>query len=228
MDLTRCVFPRGKLNGHCVECPVDTLYEYVESYSYQVVVNGIWRHHIKNDESYHRCVKDCSPKYPYIGYSRKCLSSCSGNKVQRGNRQYCRDDKINNGFCSVNECPVHEFKCYFMQCLTACPFFTVTYNYSCVIECFDDKPFIINGECVKNCQEGYVLDNGVCQMTCLNGRYNFNNTCVDKCPRSKEYVSDNVCVSECPHPKLYQNKVCVNNCSESFVLDGRVCRTKCP
>lgn len=25
--LTRCVFPKGLMNGHCVECPVDTLYE---------------------------------------------------------------------------------------------------------------------------------------------------------------------------------------------------------
>lgn len=47
LDLTSCVFPRGKLNGHCVECPVDTLYEYVESFSYQLVVTGFWRHYIK-------------------------------------------------------------------------------------------------------------------------------------------------------------------------------------
>lgn len=216
------------MNGHCVECPVDTLYEYVPSYSDQIVGTGFWKKTISKDESYHRCVKDCSPKYPYISSSRKCLSNCSGNKVQRGNRKYCRDENINNGFCNVNDCPVQEFKCYFLQCFTECPAFTVIYNNSCVIECFDDKPFIVNGECVEQCPEGYVLDNGVCQMTCSSGRYLFNKTCVDKCPWNKEYVDDGICVSECPLPKLYQIKVCVNNCSESFALDGRKCMTKCP
>lgn len=227
MDLTPCVFPKGLLNGHCVECPVDTLYEYVESYSYQIVGTGFWKQTIRKDESYHRCVKVCSPKYPYISSNRKCASRCAGNTVQRGNMEYCRDENINNGFCNVNDCPVQEYKCYFIQCFTECPAFTVIYNNSCVIECFDDKPFIVNGECVEQCPEGYVLDNGVCQLRCSSGRYLLNKTCVEKCPRNKEYVSDRVCVSECPISKLYQKKLCVNNCSESFTLDGRVCRTKC-
>lgn len=224
-----CIYPRGILNGRCVEgCPVDTLYEYVESFIYQNIKNGYYRHNVKINQSYHRCVEECPPKYPFIGSNRICASNCLEKKMEVGHRKYCRDDNINNGFCDVNECPVHEFKCYFMQCFTNCPDFTVSYNNSCVIECFDEKPLIANGECVGQCPEEYVVENGICKITCSTGRYLFNKTCVDKCPKSNKYISELLCVSECPIQKVIQDNVCVKNCSERFVLDGNVCRIKCP
>lgn len=224
--MTQCVFPRGLLNGRCVQCPVDTLYEYVESYTYQKVGNRYWGHYIKIDQSYYNCVQECSPKHPHIDSNRMCKSGCTGDKMQVGHRKFCNDENINDGFCYVNDCPVH-CKCYLMQCFTKCPHFTVSYNNSCLVKCFDEKPFILNGECINQCPEGYVLDIGVCQMTCSNGRFLFNKTCVDKCPRSMEYVDEDRCVSECPFQKLYQNTLCVNNCSEQFVRDGRTCKTEC-
>lgn len=230
MNATRCIFPKGKLHGQCVECPVDTLYEYVQSYSFQPFDTGDWyqTHLIWTDQSYHRCVQVCSPKYPFISSNRVCASSCSGTEMQIGDRKFCKDKNVNIGFCLVNVCPVHGFKCYYMECFKECPVFTVSYNNSCVFECFDDQPYILNGECVRQCPEGYVLDVRVCEKTCTNGRFRFNKTCVDKCPRSKEYVDKHQCVSECPLQKFYQDKLCVKNCSEGFVLDGRICRTKCP
>lgn len=228
LDATRCVFPKGVLNGQCVECPVDTLYQYVESYSYQAINTDDWRRIIRKDQSYHKCVEVCSPVYPFIGSNRVCASSCSGKEMQVGDRKFCKDESVNNGYCVTNECPKHIFKCFYMECFQRCPVFTINYNNSCVIECFDDQPFIFNGECVNQCPEDYVLDNGMCQKTCSNGRHLLNTTCVDKCPKSKEYVDKQQCVSECPLQKLYQDKLCVKNCSEGFVLDGRVCRTKCP
>lgn len=147
--------------------------------------------------------------------------------MQAGQRKYCDDENINNGFCNVNYCPLNDFKCYYMQCFTRCPNFTVRYNNSCVVKCFDDKPFILKGKCVSHCPKGYVIENGVCQMTCSNGRFLFNETCVDKCPKSREYVDENQCVSDCPTQKLYENTLCVNNCSEQFVLYGRSCKIEC-
>uniref|UniRef100_A0A8W8LK46 Secreted protein n=1 Tax=Magallana gigas TaxID=29159 RepID=A0A8W8LK46_MAGGI len=100
-DLTRCVFPKGLMNGHCVDCPVDTLYEYVPSYSDQIVGTGFWKKTITKDESYHRCVKDCPPKYPYISSNRKCARGCSGNNVQRaisfGIRVFYHCNKLRRG-----------------------------------------------------------------------------------------------------------------------------------
>lgn len=156
-----------------------------------------------------------------------CISSCPGNETQAGQRKYCEDENINNGFCDVSYCPLNDFKCYYMQCFTRCPNFTVRYNNSCVVKCFDEKPFILKGECVNQCPKGYVLQNEVCQTTCSNGRFLFNKTCIDKCPKSMEYVDEHQCVSECPAQKLYENTLCVNNCSEQFVLDGRSCKIEC-
>lgn len=99
--MTQCVFPRGLLNGRCVECPVDTLFEYVESYTYQFIQDN-----------------RCSPKHPFINSTRICISSCSGSTMQAGQRKYCDDENINNGFCNVNYCPLNDFKCYYMQCFT--------------------------------------------------------------------------------------------------------------
>lgn len=84
MDAKRCVFPNGLLNGRCVECPVDTLYEYVESYSYHANNLDDWytRKIIRKDQSYHKCVEACSSKYPIVGPDRVCVSSCSENSVK--------------------------------------------------------------------------------------------------------------------------------------------------
>lgn len=226
--LDACVFPRGILNGRCVECPVDTLYENVTSYSYQTVGTGYWRRTIKLEHRYQRCVKVCSPKNPYITSSRICVSSCLTNMHWIEERKYCLDESINSGFCDEIECSKHGLKCYYMQCFSKCPDFTSIYNNSCVIDCFEDKPFIFNDRCVKQCPKGYVLDNRVCQTMCPNGRYNFNETCTYKCPNSKKYIDNRVCVSKCPNEKVIQNEQCVKHCSDMFVLDGKVCKANCP
>lgn len=208
---------------------MDTLYEYVESYTYSAINPDHWyrRRIIRNNQIYHKCVEVCSQKYPFVGSNRVCVSSCTGEEMVVGNRKFCRDKNVNNGFCVINACQVHGFKCYYMECFKGCPVFTVSYNNSCVIECFNDKPYIFNGECVSQCPKEYVLDKGVCQLTCSYGRFLFNKTCVDKCPRRMEFVDDHQCVSECPTQKVIQDKRCVDNCSEQFVLDGRSCNTKC-
>lgn len=92
------------MNGYCVECLVDIFYEYVLFYIDQIVGIGFWKKIIIKDESYYRCVKDCLLKYLYISFNRKCVWGCLGNDVQRGNKKYCRDENINNGYCNVNDC----------------------------------------------------------------------------------------------------------------------------
>lgn len=144
-----------------------------------------------------------------------------------GNRKFCRDNNVNNGFFVFNACQVHGFKCYNMECFKRCPVFTISYNNSCVIECLNDKPYIFNGECVSQGPKDYVLDKGVCQLTCSYGQFLFNKICVDKCPGRMEFVDDHLCVSERPTQKVIQDKRCVDNCSKQFVLDGRSCNTKC-
>lgn len=115
-----------------------------------------------------------------------------------GNRKFCRYNNVNNGFCVINACQVHGFKCYYMECFKRCPVFTVSYNNSCVIECLNDKPYIFNDECVSQCPKDYVLDKGVCQLTCPYGQFLFNKICVDKCPGRMEFVDDHLCVSKRP------------------------------
>lgn len=120
---TRCVFPKGKLNGRCVECPVDTLYEYVESYTYSANNPDHWyrRQVIRNNQSYHKLVEVCSQKHPFVGSNRVCVSSCTGKEMLVGNRKFCRYNNVNYGFCVINAC-------YYMECFKRCPVFTVSYN----------------------------------------------------------------------------------------------------
>lgn len=84
-----------------------------------------------------------------------------------------------------------------MECFKRCFVFIVSYNNSCVIECFYDKLYIFNGGCVSQCFKDYVLDKGVCQLICLYGQFFFNKICVDKCLGRMEYVDGYLCVLEC-------------------------------
>lgn len=179
---------------------MDTLYEYVESYTYSAINPDHWyrRQVIRNNQSYHKLVEVCSQKHPFVGSNRVCVSSCTGKEMVVGNRNFCRDNNVNYGFCVINACQVHGFKCYYMECFKRCPVFTVSYNNSCVIECLNDKPYIFNGECVSQCPKDYVLDKGVCQLTCPYGQFLFNKICVDKCPGRTEFVDDHLCVSKRP------------------------------
>lgn len=85
---------------------------------------------IRNNQSYHKLVEVCSQKHPFVGSNRVCVSSCTGKEMVVGNRQFCRDNNVNYGFCVINACQVHGFKCYYMECFkrSRCPVFTVSYN----------------------------------------------------------------------------------------------------
>lgn len=100
---TRCVFPKGELNRRCVECQVDTLYENVESYTYSAINPDHWyrRQIIRNNQSYHKLVEVCYQKHPFVGSNRVCVSSCTGKEMVVGNRKFCRDNIVNNGFCVI-------------------------------------------------------------------------------------------------------------------------------
>lgn len=82
---------------------MDTLYEYVESYTYSAITPDHWyrRRIIRNDQSYHKCVKICSQRFLFIGSNRVYDLSCRGEEMVVGNRKFCRDDNVNNGFCVI-------------------------------------------------------------------------------------------------------------------------------
>ncbi|XP_048739815.2 proprotein convertase subtilisin/kexin type 5-like [Ostrea edulis] len=224
----KCKFPKGIFNGVCVFCPAETLYEltwnlgykYLPQYWYQPVTHLTFH-------SNHNCVRTCSQEKPFIS-RRQCVSNCPGKSSQTGNTKYCKEEGLNDGFCDVNNCPLPKYKCYYMQCFRKCPAFTVAYNNSCVIECFNDKPFILHNNCVRQCREQDVIENGVCRKNCsidhfLSGRY-----CVDKCPENQPYIDGERCLSECPHFKKIQDNRCVKSCSHDRFLAGRVCFKRCP
>nr|XP_022300818.1 proprotein convertase subtilisin/kexin type 5-like [Crassostrea virginica] len=225
LDTSRCLYPRGLMNGQCVECPVDTLYEYIELITYQKY--GYWSYR-SVDSSYHKCVKICSQKRPIVTSRRFCSAQCQGKIMQNRKIKYCEDDNINNGFCKIDQCQSSKMKCFYMQCFENCPEFTVHYNNSCVIKCFEDQPYIFLNECVTECPKNHVLENRVCQNSCSIGRYLFNRTCVKNCPLHEKYIHENECVPECPPQMLIEENVCVNKCSEIYALDGQMCVKKCP
>lgn len=225
-DTTRCLFPKGNLDGQCVECPVDTLYEYIRSIQYKK--QWYYSRTVTIDNSYHRCVKMCSKINPVIGSQRICTSSCPTNKIQKGDILFCKDDNINDGFCENKQCLSAELRCYFMQCFNECPDFTVSYNNSCVIDCFEDKPFIFLKRCVKNCPANHVLEDGVCRKSCSIGKYLYNKTCVQDCPATQQYVNEQKCVTGCPVQKKKQGQFCVNTCSNKYYQDGNNCVNECP
>lgn len=229
LDKARCLFPKGILNGRCVDCPVDTLYEYVPLILYRKNGDGYsWHPPIRIDKSYHKCTNMCSQNNPIIASGRQCTSRCSSKILNRANIIYCPDASINNGFCEYKTCLNFELKCYYMQCFKDCPSFTVGYNNSCVMECFEDKPFILQGRCVKQCPDNYFIDGNICQNECSPGRYISNRTCLDECPKSEQFIHKQNCVAQCPNKSLVQDGFCVQQCSANYVVNGKICLKKCP
>lgn len=204
MDTASCLFPKGVLNGQCVACPVDTLYEYVHLIVYMYQVRSKYYSRLTRvDKSHHKCVNICSPNTPIIRSNRLCSSSCSSMIYQQGEIKYCKDGEINDGLCNIEKC--HSgYKCFYMQCFKVCPTYTVDYNGSCVIECLEDQLFVFRGKCVRECPKNYVNETGICQTSCSKGRYLHHNTCIDTCPKTQPYMNEQKCVTKCTVQKIIQ------------------------
>ena len=84
-------------------------------------------------------------------------------------------------------------------------------NNNCVNKCPNDRPYIKDSFCVKNCENFFYEDN------------NGNKYCVDSCSGNYKYmiINQGKCVSSCSNMNNYQlngYNICYSNCNEQSII----------
>ncbi|EAR90733.2 zinc finger lsd1 subclass family protein (macronuclear) [Tetrahymena thermophila SB210] len=218
--------------SNCLSCFQNSQYPYLDE-------NGI-------------CVSQCkSNQYlKQLTINSFVCTSCSsdfGTSCQQCNSQSCLKcespqfiSELDNNSC-VTDCPPGQYgseetnlcqNCENTRC-SKCKF--DKNNPSQCTQCMKEYPYLYQGECLSECQEGYFpdLDNN-CQSCSSKYDPNCNQCDSEVChscsPSSDLFLYNNTCVESCPdfyypsYQDIKECKVCLDsNCKQCNFLDPSKC-----
>lgn len=144
---------------------------------------------------------------------------------------------------------------YDMNCLDRCPYYTVEFNRTCLLQCPPESALItVNGSngieleghktCSLQCPSTHPFlfkstNLMQCVMNCPEFTYmsRSDNECKLQCPKNKPFLLNKTCYTDCPESNRYKllvytnyNKIftCVKECPVDTVYDGTRCVESCP
>ena len=158
----------------------------------------IYLNYIDNNEI--KCVDKCPSEKSFILPNNTCNSKCIDNYIYYNSEQ--------------------------KKCLSKCDedykADETIYGKECVSKCGDK--FILNGNCVDNCTNGYDYyfeSDKKCLTTCGDKYYAYNQKCLNNCPDEYPYYIYN---------KNLKMNICKESCSEigyEFISVNNECISKC-
>ncbi|EAR90732.2 zinc finger lsd1 subclass family protein (macronuclear) [Tetrahymena thermophila SB210] len=181
------------------------------------------------DEKNLKCIS-CSSKY-----GSSCLSCNSQACIKCDKNQFISD--INNNSC-VSTCPSGQYgntttnlcqNCENSRCSTC------NQQPNLCDKCINQYPYLFQGQCLSQCQEGYFPDQDNNCQSCIS-KYDINcalcdlKQCNSCSPSSNLFLLNNSCVSTCPdfyYPFQQDIKICKqcqdSNCKQCNISDPSKC-----
>lgn len=142
-------------------------------------------------------------------FNNICVSCLEGFlfKIVGENEDFCTLECTDWGLVPnflTSRCEVRSFSC------SGGTFRDVSTN-NCVSKCPNERPYVKDSFCIKNCENFYYEDN------------NGNKFCVDSCSGSYQYmiINQGKCVSSCENMNNYQlngYNICYSNCNEQSII----------
>lgn len=170
-----------------------------------------------------KCFDHCPESL--VSFNRSCLQKCPA--THRFRFMHSSDEK---SFRCEQTC----FKDHFIykdQCLPKCPEQEAySQGQTCLSKCGSSYPFFdpLTKECIKYCQQPYVILNGTCKQSCSPElRFLVNNVCTNACPLGMKLWSlteqGNVCSNACTDQFVKENNTCVPRCANDHVIINNEC-----
>ena len=203
---------------------------YYNGTHYHIVTNGCPSDYPYLIEYSKQCVKVCEDDVYYIEdtTSKKCVSSCSGSKIEEyepnkfrctcSNKWYMNNTEV---ICSGNQEKCSDFSPYNK---------TVKKTNQCVGACPDNYKYEFNDECFSSCDEakndyGYNIKNktGSNEFVCI-----CENLWITNDDDKKECITEKFC-NNTYYLLIESTKECTNSdtCSSGYKFNG-VCYETCP
>ncbi|XP_069107230.1 proprotein convertase subtilisin/kexin type 5-like [Argopecten irradians] len=219
------------------------------------------------------CLDKCPSSHPFKYRSDRhgallayeCVSNCPENTFTNGD--FCYDHCVNpfvgfrGNYTCLEKCPESDrwlsatttiANQLAFVCSENCSAPRLMNSDQCLLSCPDDKPFVVNQTCVKQCPvtlnlktthahgivcskvcpENYIQDSDTCMLRCSAGKVIIDDLCVDVkyCVHEYQYIEyskhGTICRKRCLDNQFVDNIRCVTSCP-LFAL-GQYCVNECP